>query len=45
MNLLSNGLKFTQRGGEIKITCKIIIEMNDFTFPELIDCQQLFFNQ
>ena len=34
MNLISNAVKFTQKGGFIKIFSKLVFKKEDFTFPE-----------
>ena len=45
MNLISNGLKFTKNGGKIQIICKMVYEMNDFTHPEIVNCEKLLKNK
>ena len=41
MNLLSNALKFTKKGGKIEIISKLINRLEDFSFPDLVNTEQL----
>ena len=34
LNLISNGVKFTVRGGSVNVKCKLIIQECDFSFEE-----------
>lgn len=45
LNLLSNALKFTKKGGKIEIISKLINRQEDFSFPDIVNTELLFNDQ
>lgn len=39
LNLLSNALKFTKKGGKIEIISKLINRQEDFSFPDIVNTE------